>query len=94
MKLNHGLHLAYCTNIHRGENWAETFAALQQHTLAVRDRLVSLGIDSSRLTIDASGSNDPLPADSPAERARLNRSASFVVRAQPSARAGGTERVR
>ena len=37
MKLNHGLHLAYCTNIHRGENWTETFAALQQYTLAVRD---------------------------------------------------------
>ena len=39
MKLNHGLHLAYCTNIHRGETWAETFAALQTHTLAVRDRV-------------------------------------------------------
>lgn len=39
MKLNHGLHLAYCTNIHRGENWPETLAALQQFTLAVRDRV-------------------------------------------------------
>ncbi len=39
MKLKHGLHLAYCTNIHRGENWTETFAALQQYTLAVRDRV-------------------------------------------------------
>lgn len=39
MKLNHGLHLAYCTNIHRGENWAQTFGALQQYTLAVRDRV-------------------------------------------------------
>ena len=39
MRLNHGLHLAYCTNIHRGETWAETFAALQTHTLAVRDRI-------------------------------------------------------
>ena len=39
MKLNHGLHLAYCTNIHRGETWPETFAALQQYTLAVRDRI-------------------------------------------------------
>ena len=36
MELNHGLHLAYCTNIHRGETWAETFASLQTHTLAVR----------------------------------------------------------
>ena len=39
MKLNSGQHLAYCTNIHRGESWAETFAALQTHTLAVRDRV-------------------------------------------------------
>lgn len=39
MKLDHGLHLAYCTNIHRGENWQETFASLQQYTLAVRNRV-------------------------------------------------------
>jgi len=39
MKLNHGLHLAYCTNIHRGETWSETFASLENHTLAVRDRV-------------------------------------------------------
>jgi len=39
MRLTNGLHLAYCTNIHRGETWAETFAALQQYTLAVRDRV-------------------------------------------------------
>ena len=36
MKLNHGLHLAYCTNIHRGENWRETFDSLKTHALAVR----------------------------------------------------------
>src|SRR4029453_316001 len=39
MQLSHGLHLAYCTNIHRGETWAETFDALQRYTLAVRDRV-------------------------------------------------------
>lgn len=39
MHLRHGLHLAYCTNIHRGETWAEIFAALQRHTLAVRERV-------------------------------------------------------
>lgn len=39
MKLAHGLHLAYCTNIHRGETWLETFAMLQRHTLAVRERV-------------------------------------------------------
>jgi hypothetical protein len=39
MKLRHGQHLAYCTNIHRGETWPETFAALQNHTLAVREKI-------------------------------------------------------
>jgi sugar phosphate isomerase/epimerase len=39
MQLNHGLHLAYCTNIHRGENWPQTFDSLQRYTLAVRDRV-------------------------------------------------------
>ena len=39
MELKHGLHLAYCTNIHRGETWAETLAALKTHTLAVRARV-------------------------------------------------------
>jgi len=37
VELKHGGHLAYCTNIHRGETWAETLAALQTHTLAVRE---------------------------------------------------------
>ena len=39
MKLNHGLHLAYCTNVHRGETWPETFHSLQTHALAVRDKV-------------------------------------------------------
>ena len=39
MKLNHGRHLAYCTNIHRGETWREIFEALKIHTLAVRERI-------------------------------------------------------
>src|SRR5262245_38315151 len=39
MHLTHGLHLAYCTNIHRGETWAETFAGLEKFTLAVRQRV-------------------------------------------------------
>ena len=39
MKLNAGLHLAYCTNIHRGETWAETFDALNRYTLRVRERV-------------------------------------------------------
>ena len=37
MILNHGLHLAYCSNIHRGETWRETFDSLNKHALAVRE---------------------------------------------------------
>ena len=32
-------HLAYCTNIHPGETWPETLAALENYTLAVRERV-------------------------------------------------------
>ena len=39
MKLKHGIHLAYCTNIHRGESWPETFANLERYTLAVKKRV-------------------------------------------------------
>lgn len=41
MKLKHGLHLAYCTNVHRGESWAQTFAMLERHTLVVRERVAA-----------------------------------------------------
>ncbi len=62
MQLNHGLHLAYCTNIHRGESWVETFGALKNHTLAVRDRVskgkayaigLRLGVDAAYELSDA-----------------------------------------
>ncbi len=39
MKLNHGLHLAYCTNVHRGGDWPETLASLEKYTLAVRRKV-------------------------------------------------------
>jgi len=57
MKLSHGLHLAYCTNVHRGETWVQTFDTLQKYTLAVRDRVspsrpyaigLRLGADAAR----------------------------------------------
>jgi hypothetical protein len=41
MKLPGGIHLAYCTNVHRGETWTETFAALERHTLPVRRRVAA-----------------------------------------------------
>lgn len=39
MQLKRGAHLAYCTNIHPGENWPEIFASLKDHTVVVRDRV-------------------------------------------------------
>jgi len=39
MQLNHNLHLAYSTNVHRGETWRETFDSLKNYTIAVRDKL-------------------------------------------------------
>ena len=36
MKLSKGHHLAYCTNVHRGNNWAETFSSLQSDVMKVR----------------------------------------------------------
>ena len=39
MNLNHGRHLAYCTNVHRGGTWPETFRSLQTHALAVREKV-------------------------------------------------------
>jgi len=39
MQLNHSLQLAYCTNIHRGETWRQTFLSLQNQTLAVREKI-------------------------------------------------------
>ena len=41
MKLNHGIHLGYCTNIHRGETWEETFRGLRDYTLRVRERVAA-----------------------------------------------------
>lgn len=38
MRFPHG-HLAYCTNIHPAESWPETLAALENHTLGVRNRV-------------------------------------------------------
>lgn len=39
VEINHGRHLAYCTNVHRGETWPETFASLKNHALAVREKI-------------------------------------------------------
>jgi sugar phosphate isomerase/epimerase len=39
MRLAHNIHLAYCTNIHRGSDWPETLASLEKYTLAVKEQV-------------------------------------------------------
>ena len=41
LRLNHGLHLCYCTNVHPGEDWARTFDSLNRWTLQVRRQVGS-----------------------------------------------------
>ena len=43
MILKHGLHLAYCTNVHPGEDWAATFDSLNRYTLRVKERVQPTG---------------------------------------------------
>ncbi len=57
MEIGHGMHLGYCTNIHRGETWEETFEALKNYTLRVKDQVCpdrpyGIGL---RLSADAAG---------------------------------------
>ena len=58
MQLKHGIHLGYCTNIHRGETWEETFSGLDQFTQRVREQVCAneepYGI-GLRLSADAAG---------------------------------------
>ena len=72
----------------------DNLALSRRRATAVRDRLLSLGVKASRLTVEATGSGDPIPAGAPAERARLNRSTSFTIRAEPSPAANVAERQR
>jgi sugar phosphate isomerase/epimerase len=39
MRLKDNLHLAYCTNVHRGDDWDETFSALEKYTLVVKEHV-------------------------------------------------------
>ena len=43
MRLSHGLHLAYCTNVHPGEDLAQTFEALNRWTLSIKEQLSCAG---------------------------------------------------
>ena len=39
MKLNNGANLAYCTNVHRGNSWEETFDSLEKYVLQVKQKV-------------------------------------------------------
>ncbi len=71
MLLQHGIHLGYCTNIHRGETWAETFAALRTHTDAVRRRVAPDRPYGIGLRLGAAAAQE-LSAD-PEERSAFRR---------------------
>ncbi|MFV1994131.1 MAG: metabolite traffic protein EboE [Verrucomicrobiales bacterium] len=43
MRLNRNIDFGYCTNVHRGETWEETFASLENYTLAVKERVCPQG---------------------------------------------------
>lgn len=63
MQLEHGHHLAYCTNIHPAETWEETWGALREHTIQVRDRLARPGPYAIGLRLSARAAEDLLAAD-------------------------------
>ncbi len=42
MLLQNDIHLGYCTNIHRGETWEETWRKLDLHTMEVRRRVLPM----------------------------------------------------
>ncbi len=71
MRLQHGIHLGYCTNIHRGESWPETFDALRRLTDAVRRRVSPDGPYGIGLRLGAAAAAT-LAADV-AERAAFRR---------------------
>ncbi len=67
MHLDHQHHLAYCTNIHPAESWAETLGVLQEHTLKVRDKVIrgdepyAIGLRLSALAARELMEEDNLP---------------------------------
>lgn len=40
MQLFNNQHLSYCTNVHPAETWQETFLALCQHTIPIKNELI------------------------------------------------------
>ena len=62
MKISNQTHLAYCTNVHRGNSWAETFDSLEKYVMEVRRKVIPddrfaiglrLGADAARELSDS-----------------------------------------
>jgi hypothetical protein len=63
MKLSNNIQLSYCTNVHRGSTWEETFNALEKYVLKVKELVcpderfaigLRLGADAARTLSDPS----------------------------------------
>lgn len=65
------LHLTYCLNIHPGESWAENLAALEQKTVAVKQRVAPDTWFGAGLRIAAQAAEE-LTADPEARAAALD----------------------
>ena len=39
MLINSKYHLTYCTNIHPGQNWSNTFESLKEYLPVIKDKL-------------------------------------------------------
>ena len=47
LKLSNQVHLAYCTNVHRGNSWQETFDSLENYVMKVgKESLLTRGLQS------------------------------------------------
>jgi hypothetical protein len=58
MQLNHGIHLAYCTNVHRGGDWEETFHSLEHDVLRVRQAVSPDAQYAIGLRLSANAANE------------------------------------
>ncbi len=56
-------HLAYCTNVHPAESWAETFEVIKTDVLAVRDRVAGGKAFAIGLRLSAQAATDLLTGD-------------------------------
>lgn len=58
MELKNNTHLAYCTNVHRGQNWPETLDSLEKYALAVRLRVCPEGRFAIGLRLSNQAANE------------------------------------